>query len=337
MAEITDSPFRTICHEFGADVVYSEMISINAINFNNKRTLDMLEINRKEHPVVIQLFGSKPEIFAKAAKVVENFGADGIDINFGCPAKKIVKNREGAILMRNLKLSREIIQATIKAVKIPVSIKIRAGIKTDQCGNELTRSDITALDFVKNIMDLPIAAVMIHGRTYEQGFSGSSDYEMIKKVVELVENKIIILGNGGIRTPEDAREMLLKTGAHGIGLAQGVLGRPWLFREIKKSIRRNNTLGNKKIISQPGNEREKNAKNRALQSKDTFPLKINIDEIKKTALRHAKLAYKIKGDRGIIEMRKHLLWYMKGFPNAKELREKLVRVKTIDDIRKILK
>jgi len=355
MAGITDSPFRQICRELGADVVYSEMVCADALYYDSKKTMNMLAISKKEHPVVVQLFGKRPELFGKAAKIVQSAGADGIDINFGCPAKKVVRHGGGVALMRDLKLSREIIEAVVEVASVPVSVKIRSGIRGNthlhECaGNtnerelkhESTRIPdastrrpplsppckggglITAVDFVKNILDLPIAAIMVHGRTYEQGFSGEPDYEMIRKVVELVrdsstplccgrndkrqlvdsDNKIRVLANGGIKSVEDAKRMLDETGADGIGIAQGVLGRPWLFREIREKHEM---------------EHEKREK----------------EEIKKIALRHAKLAYKMKGDHGIVEMRKHLLWYVKGWENAKELRSELVKVQTVEDIEEI--
>ncbi|MFH0854875.1 MAG: tRNA-dihydrouridine synthase [bacterium] len=335
MAGITDSAFRILCREMGADVVYSEMVSADALYYDSKKTIKMLKINKKEHPVVIQLFGKRLELFGKAAKIAEDAGADGIDINFGCPAKKVVNHGGGVVLMRNLPLCREIIKTVIAAVNIPVSVKIRAGInfnktikqqnnETIEIGinlkspvtfisNKGEKVMVTALDFMKNIIDIPIAAIMIHGRTYEQGFSGDIDYEMIKRVVELAGGKIAVLGNGGINTIADAESMIAKTGVDGVGIAQGALGKPWIFREIKEYM-------------------EKNANQRKYESQST---RISIDEIKKIAIRHAKLAYKMKGDYGIVEMRKHLLWYVKGFPNAKELRDKLVRVENSKDIKEV--
>ncbi|MFC1612855.1 tRNA dihydrouridine synthase [Patescibacteria group bacterium] len=349
MAGITDSAFRQICRELGADVVYSEMICVDALYYDSKKTMKMLAISKKEHPVVVQLFGKRPELFGKAAKIVEKAGADGIDINFGCPAKKVVRHNGGVALMRDFKLSREIVQAVTDVVDIPVSVKIRAGIRgkeripltplkkggtkeinsagaplcacspnwreggqpaslKQQRGEGDSLGQITAIDFVKNILDLPISAIMIHGRTYEQGFSGEPDYEMIKNVVELVRGKIVVLANGGIKSAEDAKKMFDLTGADGIGIAQGVLGKPWLFAEIER------IYTDKKRID--------------TDSKD---------DIKKIALRHAKFAYEMKGDHGIIEMRKHLLWYVKGWENAKELRAKLVKVQSVDDIEDVFK
>jgi len=296
MAGITDAPFRQICKSFGADVVYSEMASASAIFFNKKKTIGIARFNsQKESPYVVQLFGDNPEHFEFAAKVIaKQIRPDGIDINFGCPARKIIACGSGAVLMNDIKLAREIIEATLKgAGSIPVSIKIRAGIKKT-----------SALDFVKKIKDLPISAIMIHGRTLEQGFTGQPDYEMIKKVKETAS--VLVIANGGILTPEDAKIMLEKTGADGIGLAQGVLGKPWLFKQIKDYL---------------------------AAGKYEEP---EFSEIKEIAIKHAELMYKKRGKQGILEMRKHLAWYFKGFSGAAELRQKLVRVKTLADIKKIL-
>lgn len=297
MAGITDQPFRQVCKNYGADVVYSEMASASAIFYSKKKTLGITRFNRqKESPYVAQLFGDKPEHFQFAAKIIaKQIKPDGIDINFGCPARKVIACGAGAALMRDIKLAREIIEAVLKGVEgnIPISIKIRAGVKKN-----------TAPDFIKKIKDLPISAIMIHGRTLEQGFTGAPNYEMIKKVKKIV--KIPVLANGGILTPEDAAFVLRQTNADGIGLAQGVLGKPWLFKQIKDFLK----IGK-------------------YQEFET-------NEIKKVALKHAEMMYKKKGSQGVLEMRKHLIWYFRGFSGAVELRQKLAHVKTIKDIKRIL-
>jgi nifR3 family TIM-barrel protein len=297
MAGITDQPYRQICKDYGADVVYSEMASTSAIFYNKKKTIGITRFNSgKESPYVVQLFGDKPEHFLFAVKViVKQIRPDGIDINFGCPARKIIACGSGAVLMDNIQLAREIIQATLEGVagKIPVSIKIRAGVKKT-----------SAIEFVKKIKDLPISAIMIHGRTLEQGFTGAPDCEMMRKIKEAVD--IPVLANGGILKPEDAKKMLEETGADGIGLAQGVLGKPWLFKQVKEYLL-------------TGSYKE-----------------LELSEIKKVAIRHSEMMYKKRGKQGIIEMRKHLAWYFKVFEGASELRQKLAHVKTLGEIKKIL-
>lgn len=288
MAGVTDSAFRLLCKEFGADVVYTEMISADALYYDSKRTLEMLKFNKKEKPIVCQLFGKRAELFPKACQVVEKAGFDGIDINFGCRAKKVFSHGSGMALWKDFDKSYNIIKTTIESTKLPVSVKVRRSIKK-----------ITCIDFIKKIKDLDIKTIMIHGRTFEKPFSGDIDYAMIKKAKKLFPG--IVLANGGINSAEQARKTLDKTGADGLGLARGLYGRPWLFEEIKKA--------NPKPKTQI--------------------------QIKKIAIRHAELLYKNKGQRGIFEMRKHLAFYIKGWPQAKKLREKLVRVESIEEIKKL--
>ncbi len=292
MAGISDSAFRQVCKSFGADVVYTEMISADALYYDSKKTLELLNFKKIEKPVVCQLFGKRPAVFAKAVKIIEKAGFDGIDINFGCPAKKVVAHGGGVTLMRDLNKCREIIQTVIQNTSLPVSVKIRAGIE-----------EVTAIDFIKAVSDLPLAALMIHGRTFKNPFNDPIDFEIIKKAKR--KFKGIVLGNGGINTPADAKKMLTKTDADGIGLARGLYGKPYLFQQVKDFLA-------------TGQYKE-----------------YNTSKIKKIALDHAKLAYESKGERGIIELRKHLCWYFKNFAGAGLLRSRLVQVKTIEDIEKI--
>lgn len=291
MAGITDSAFRQICKSFGADVVYSEMVSATAMVYNSKKTLELMKFGAIERPYIVQLFGSKPEHFAYAAKfITRKIKPQGIDINFGCPVKKVAKQGAGAALMNDLKLARQVILAIINNTDLPVSIKVRA-----QVGR------ITALDFLKSLSDLDIKAVMIHGRTLKQGNSGTINYKIIREARKYFKG--VILANGGVKDKKTADELLSLTGADGIGIGQGVLGKPWIFEEVKSP--------------QP-------------------PLPRGRKEIFKIMLRHARLAEELKGKQGIIEMRKHLCWYVNGMKNAGELRRELVRAESPEDIKKIL-
>lgn len=296
MAGFTDSAFRQICKKYGADVLYSEMASATALFYNQKikenTTLDLLKFNRqKEKYYVVQLFGSNPEHFAIATRIItEKIKPDGIDINFGCPVPKIIKQGAGSGLMKNLVGSRAVIEAVLANTDLPVSIKIRA-----QAG------DISALDFLKNISDLPVSALMIHGRTLKQGFAGVSDWKVIKEAKKYFSG--VILANGGINSLVDAQKALKETKADGLGLARGVLGRPWLFKEIKK---------NKKID-------------------------LKLTQIFKIAIGHGEAEQSQKGRRGIIEFRKHLVWYMQGMAGAAKLREQLVKINKLADMKKILR
>jgi len=300
MAGVTDSAFRQMCKGYGADVVYTEMVSADGLYYDSKKTLELLRFSKNEKPVVVQLFGKHPEKFTKAAGVCEKAGFDGIDINFGCPAKKVAGHGGGVTLMRDLNKCREIVEAVLAGTKLPVSVKLRSSInKLDGKGK------VTALNFIKKMKDLSITAIMIHGRTYEQPFAGEPDFKMIKKAKTLFGG--VVLGNGGIDNPEKTKEMMDKAGCDGLGLARGLYGKPWLFRQCKDYL--------------------KNGKYNELEFED----------VKKTMIDHAKLALKSKGDHGIVELRKHLCWYISGFSGAKELRSKLVRVENVKDIKDILK
>jgi len=302
MAGVTDSAFRQICKGFSADVLYSEMASATALAYNPQKTLEMLKFSKVERPYVVQSFGSNPEHFEIAAKLITSHPLlaspsgrgrnmpDGIDINFGCPVKKIQKQGAGAVLMDNPKLAREIIKSVIDSTSLPVSIKIRSKV-----------GETDALKFLDYMRGLDIKAVMIHGRTLNQGFSGSIDTEVIKKARDYFGG--IILANGGVNSYDDAVKILDATKADGIGIARGALGKPWIFEDLR--FKNNNSRSKK--------------------------------EIYKIALKHAKLAYELKGRQGIIEMRKHLCWYVQGLPGAKTLRNELVHVTTLKDIKRILK
>jgi tRNA-dihydrouridine synthase B len=295
MAGITDSAFRQICIKQGADIVYSEMASSSALFFNPKKTLELVKFKKSERPYVVQLFGNNVEHFGVAVKIItQKVKPDGIDINFGCPAKKVYSIGSGAALMSDFKKSRQVIEEVLKNTNLPVSIKIRSKV-----GKK------TGVNFIKYVKNLPIAAIMVHGRTYEQGFIGKVDYKSIKKIKEIFPG--IVLGNGGINTPEEAMEIIKKTGIGGLGLARGVQGKPWLFEQIK------NYLKNDKY-------KEKTVK-----------------QVFKIAIEHSKRAEKEKGEFGILEMRKHLCWYVKNMPEASKLRQKLIQVKSCTDVEKILK
>jgi len=298
MAGLTDAAFRLLCRKNGADMTYTEMISIDALYYDSKKTMQMLAFDKKEKPAIVQLFGKRPELIPKAAQIIEEMGYSGIDINFGCPAKKVVRHEGGVSLLRNLNLCHELVQAVCESTKLPVSVKTRTSIKK---GNK----EITVFDFLDKIKDLNVTTLMLHGRSYEQGFVGEPNYEIIREAKKVFPG--IVLGNGGINTPEDAKKMLELTGVDGLGLARGLYGKPWLFNLIKEYLETGK------------------------YSNLTFK------QIKKIAIDHAKLNYKMFGDHGIVEMRKHLCWYFRGHAQASKLREKMVRVVTVDDVKEALR
>ena len=326
MAGITDSAFREICRKYGADVTISEMASASALFFKPQKTLDLIKFNRNERPYVVQLFGKHPEHFAKATRIITELkentpatlreracsrsdagGPDGIDINFGCPAKKVFGHGSGCALMPQKELAREIISAVCDNTNLPVSIKIRAGLK-----------NMTALEFIENTKELPYSAVMIHGRTYEGGFSGQVDFSICEEIKKIIPEKIV-LGNGGIMTPKDAVNVLEKHPAlDGLGIARGAWGRPFIFDEIKNLLTLRGGLRRGQRFLPPTNTQ------------------YDFEKIKKIMLEHAALIYKDKGEAGKFEMRKHLAWYVKGWPGAQELRRKLVTAESLAEIREIL-
>ncbi|MFA6526219.1 MAG: tRNA-dihydrouridine synthase [Candidatus Buchananbacteria bacterium] len=331
MAGISDSAFRQICRKSGADVVYTEMVSADGLYYDSKKTLEFLKFAKSERPVVIQLFGKHPAVFTKAAQIAEKAGFDGIDINFGCPAKKVAGHGGGVTLMRDLDKCREIIEAVMAGTNLPVSVKLRTSIIKPPLAPPFVKGEknsgrnfpplyerggqegfnvVTSLDFIKAMKDLPIAAIMIHGRSYEKPFDGEIDYEMIKKCVHEFKKHNpdgTVLGNGGIKKPEDAKIMIEKTGCDGVGLARGVYGKPWLFKQVRDYLK----TGKCKELTQK--------------------------QIVKVILEHAKMAFGAKGGYGLIELRKHLLWYVSGWPQAKQLRSELVKVEKYGDLRQIFK
>jgi tRNA-dihydrouridine synthase B len=304
MAGVTDTAFRQMCKLGGADVLYTEFVSTDAIFYESKKTFSMLKFQPGEQPVVCQIFGKNPEHFSKAAKVIGELGFAGIDINFGCPATKVVKHGGGVTLMRNLPLVHELVQAACEGASIPVSVKIRASIRKEGCASDRPEDQVSALDLVETIKGLPVAAVMIHGRSFEQFFDGVLNTEVIAEVKRVFPG--IVLANGGVHTPEDAKALLDATGADGVGIARGVWGRPWLFQQAKEFI-------------ESGKFHD-----------------FTWEEKKSMILKHAHLAFAAIGPHGLIELRKHLAWYVKGLPNAAALRSQLVRITTLADVESTL-
>lgn len=290
LAGFTDSAFRLLCKEYGADVVYSEMASVSALSYKSEKTMELLKFDKKERPYVVQLFGSKPEHFAEAVRVLEKeLKPDGFDINFGCPVKKVLKQGAGSKLMSDLKLSREIIETVLNNTKLPLSIKVRT-----------EAFSVNLIDFLKNISDLKISALMIHGRSLKQLFSGPINLEIIKESRKYFSG--VILANGGINNLAEAKEICLATGVDGVALARGALGQPWIFSPKMQNI--------------SGEKKEKLAL--------------------KTALKHLKLVLKNRGEISYNEFKGQLAWYLKDFSGASALRSKVMSAKSYQEIKKIL-
>ena len=297
MAGVTDLPFRLLCKEQGAGLLCMEMVSAKAILYNNKNTETLLEIHPDEQPVSLQFFGSDPQIMSEMAKRVEERPFDIMDINMGCPVPKVVKNGEGSALMKNPKLAHEIISAMVKAIRKPVTVKIRKGFD-DNC--------INAVEMAKIAEDAGAAAIAVHGRTREQYYSGKADWEIIRQVKEAVS--IPVIGNGDVTTPEKTEELVQTTGCDGIMIARGAQGNPWIFSEM---------IG-----------KEKNG---------VTPPRPDKEAIRNMILRHSKLQIQYRGEfAGMREMRKHVAWYTKGLTGAADLRRRVNETETLDELMMLL-
>jgi len=297
---VSDLAFCKICLDGGADVVYTEMTSASDLYHESKQLITYLKLFKGVHRVGIQLYGKDPEHFTKAASIAESLGFDEININFGCPAKGVVSGGGGVMLMKDLDNVYKIIENTIKGTKLPVSIKIRAGIE---------KNSITALDLLKKIKNLPVSCVIIHGRTYEQLFSGEINYNLIKECKNFIDNNFIqskelngifpiVIVNGGIIDKTTAEKALNLTNSDGVMIGMGSYGKPFIFNELKGF--KNNDL-------------------------------------KKYILNHAKYLFESKPKKAHLDFRKHLLWYLKNNENFISLRNEIIKIENIEDIKEILK
>ena len=297
MAGVSDLPFRLLCREQGAGLVCMEMVSAKAIAYHNRNTERLMEINDREHPVSLQLFGSEPDLMAEIAAQIEDKPFDILDINMGCPVPKIVGNGEGSALMKNPKLIEEIITKVSRAIKKPLTVKFRKGFDDDH---------VNAVEIAKIAEASGAAAVAVHGRTREQFYSGTADWEIIRQVKEAVS--IPVIGNGDVDSPEKAKALLDSTGCDGAMIGRAARGNPWLFHRVAEYLETG------KLLDKPSGE-----------------------EIKAMMLRHARMQVACKGDyTGIREMRKHISWYTTGLPGSAKLRGKINSVESLQEMEELL-
>lgn len=297
MAGVTDLPFRLLCKEQGCGMMCTEMVSAKAILYNNKNTDKLLEVDPRERPVAVQLFGSAPEILSRMAARIEDGPYDFIDINMGCPVPKVVNNGEGSALMRNPKQVEAILTAMVKALKKPVTVKFRKGFND---------REVNAVEIAKIAESCGVAAVAVHGRTREQYYSGTADWDIIRQVKEAVS--IPVIGNGDIFTPEDGKRMLEETGCDGLMVARGAKGNPWIFKRLT------HYLDTGELLPPPTKE-----------------------EKKEMILRHARMQVELKGEyQGIREMRKHVAWYTAGCPGSSALRNDVNLVETLAELEELI-
>ena len=297
MAGVTDLPFRLLIKEQGCGLVCSEMVSAQALVYGNRRTFELLTTDPRERPVSIQLFGSDPETMARAAQILAEYPLDIIDLNMGCPAPKVVKNGEGAALLTDPARAARLVQAVTAAVSCPVTVKMRTGWAP---GEEI------APQLAVLCAEAKAAALTVHARYREQFYSGHADWSVIKRVKAAVS--IPVIGNGDLFSPADALRMQEGTGCDGVMLGRGVLGNPWLVRETVAAL-----------AGQP------------------LPPPPTIEERFTLIRRHFNAQLRFRGEmQSVKEMRKHLIWYLKGFPGAARARQRLNTAPTQQAVLEIL-
>lgn len=303
MAGYTDSPLRQICRQMGADFVITELVSVEGIVHTRKsklrlsKTFELMNFNAKERPILVQLFGADPEIMKEAAQIVaEELKPDGININMGCPAHKVVCNGKGSALMKNPTLAAEIVKSATLGSKLPVSVKTRLGWEDES----------HLLKFAKAIEEAGADCLMIHGRTYKQGFSGTANWAPIYVVKSTL--KIPVFGNGDIWSLSDFKENI--GNLDGVLIGRGAVTNPWMFAEIKQYLEN-------KTLPVPTKEYGWDDKLAFLKT-------------------YTDLKFKHKGEHGIVELRKFVLSLLKGFEGAAEVRKKATEIKTIDDVNAII-
>lgn len=299
MAGISNTAYRQIIKEMGAGLIFAEMVSDKALVYGSEKTFDLLKMSDMERPIAQQIFGSDVDSFVKAAKLVEDkMHPDIIDINMGCPVPKVaIKSQAGSALLKNPDKIKEIVSSVVKAVSVPVTVKIRSGWDANS---------VNAVEVAKVIEEAGASAITVHGRTRAQGYSGNADWNIIKQVKEMVS--IPVIGNGDVTSAEKAKEMLDFTGCDAVMIGRGVLGNPWLIKECVSYLESG-------IIPPKPSAREK------------------IEMLK----RHYQLLVDSTSEKqAILEIRTHALWYIKGMPKSAYIKNEICKTKNSEDLFKIL-
>ena len=297
MAGVTDLPFRLLCKEQGAGLLCMEMISAKALQYKNKNTKVLLAIHPEEYPVSLQLFGSDPKIMSEMAKMIEELPFQILDINMGCPVPKVVNNGEGSALLKNPNLIEEIVRKVSSAISKPLTVKVRIGFENEP---------IDIVEIAKRIEDAGAAALAVHGRTRQQYYSGTADWDTIRRVKEAIT--IPVIGNGDVDSPLKAEALVKQTGCDAVMVGRAVRGNPWLFRELNHYFRTG------ELLERP-----------------------SVEEIREMILRHARKQIELKGEFvGIREMRKHVAWYTAGMRHSAGLRRESNTIESYEALEALL-
>lgn len=297
MAGVTDKPFRQILISCGKGNMYAEMAAINALQRKNPKSWQIADVRPENYPVVVQLVGNDAGLFAEAAKLVADLGARSLDINMGCPVKKIVNNESGSALMKDMPRAAKIIEAVVKATPLSVSVKFRKGWDNEH---------INAVPFAKMCEESGASYITVHGRTRAQGYSGEADWNIIKAVKESV--KIPVIGNGDIDSPQKAKQRMQESGVDGVMIGRAVLGNPWLLSQTHEYLLHG-----------------------------TLPAEPTVRQIKEILLKHLHLLMEYYGEKaGIAVSRKHVGWYVCSLYEAKKFREQYTKLTDFETAEKLI-
>jgi len=297
MAGVTDLPFRKLCKEQGAGLICMEMVSAKAISYHNRNTEALMKTDPSEHPVSMQLFGSEPELMGQVAAVISDRPFDILDINMGCPVPKVVNNGEGSALLKDPGLIEDIVRNVASNSKKPVTVKMRIGFEG---------FDVDIVDIARRVSRAGASAIAVHGRTRQQYYSGTADWEAIRRVKEAAS--IPVIGNGDVNSPEKAEQMMRETGCDAVMIGRACRGNPWIFRELNHWFRTGEKL-----------------------PRPEFP------EVREMILRHARLQIEEKGEGPAIrEMRKHVAWYTAGMRSSAGLRRAVNQITTYQELTELL-